>query len=151
MQSKVSREGNDRLGRKQVTLKHYDEYLRRLKQYTKASGIKLWIDDMESSYSPAARRLRLDTDAPQTHIIASFLHELGHSIDDTVVPKASKSLAKAYNAVYKEKNTPNQLRLVIECEKRAWDFGVKIAKILKIRLGKWYDDYRSECLKNYRD
>lgn len=138
------------MGRKQVTLKYYDEYLARLKKYTKASGIKLWLDDMESSYSPAARRLRLDTDLEQTHVIASFLHELGHSLDDSLAARSSRSLDKAYTAIYKEKHTPKQMDLVIECEKRAWEYGRKIAKILKIRLGKWYDDYQKECLAAYR-
>ena len=138
------------MARKQVKLKNYDLYLAKLKKYTRASRIKLVTNDIESSYSPTARRIRLDTDLPQSHVIASLLHELGHSMDDLLVPKYLKSLDKAYTAIYKDKQTAAQMTLVIDCEKRAWDYGRKIATILNIRLGKWYDDYQKACLAAYR-
>lgn len=142
---------HDMPGRK---LKHHDKYLQRLELYCKACDIKIKYVDKEiggGAYDPHLRKLYVDEDLLESAEVAVFLHELGHSLDDTLVPtKASKKLSKAYKAVYSGRSSRKQLRAVIRCEKRAWHYARGIAKKLRIKLGVWFDAVEKYCLKNYK-
>lgn len=136
-------------------LKHYNEYVRRCKAYAKASGIKVIYKDGDydgGEYDPHRRILRLETELSESSEIACFLHELGHSIDDVWAHSNTftDKLSKAYTNTYKLDATQAQIKLVIECEKRAWKLGRSIAKLLKIRLGKWYTDWERYGVSDYR-
>jgi uncharacterized protein with von Willebrand factor type A (vWA) domain len=82
--------------------------------------------------------------------IATLLHELGHQFDDALKdPKKRKKYDKAYPAFYKGQASEKQKKLVLECEKRAWEYGKAIAKKLRIKLGKWYEHEKEQALKEY--
>ena len=149
------------MGRKQVKdivpgrdLKYYSEYVTSIENYASACGITIKYDNMdgEGSYEPHKRWLRISPDLSQSCEIAVLLHELGHCLDDTLVSKKMEpKLSKAYNAIYKDKYTKTQLALVVACERRAWKMGRAVAKKLRIRLGKWYDEIQRFCIEDYKN
>jgi hypothetical protein len=134
-------------------LKNYDYYKDKLEQYAAACEItverKSYAGD--GAYMPSQRKVVLDVDLPESTEIATFLHELGHSMDDTLLSKSyEKKLSRAYRAVYEKLPTQSQLQEVIECERRAWIFGRALAKKLRIPLGKWYESEEADALGLYR-
>lgn len=136
-----------------INLKHYDDYLTRIELYARACGIKIKYDSKreECSYEPHRRILRMDPTLSQSAEIASLLHELGHALDDTLLTgRIERRLSLAYVALYAENNTRGQLNLVIECEERAWKYARAVAKKLRIKLGKWFDDYKDICIEDYK-
>lgn len=134
-------------------LKNHDRYLQRLEQYAEASGLAIKYADepCEGAFIPSRNYIRIDPSLADAAEIATILHELGHSIDDTLVnPETCQKLEAAYRQVYGKKCTKRQSALVIECEERAWKFGRALAKKLRIPLGKWYDKQEKEALEAYR-
>lgn len=136
-------------------LKHYKKYMKRLILFASAIGVKVEYGESSSDgiWFPAVRKIKLDDDLTQAEEVATLLHELGHSMDDILSAqwKTEQVLGKAYTAMYSKKPTKKQVKLVVECEKRAWDYGRDIARRLNIRLGKWYDTSEHDGLKSYRD
>lgn len=137
-----------------ISLKHYHAYMERLKAYAEAVGLDIKYGDLDGEdgyFSPHRRYIKIDNDLSESYEIAIILHELGHSLDDTVADMKTESEADtAYSAMYRDKATKKQNKIVIACEKRAWKYGRKLAKQLDIRLGKWFDEAKSECLKAYK-
>jgi hypothetical protein len=136
------------------SLKNHDAYLDKLKAYAQACEITVeWKnEDGDGAYIPSLRKIKIDPDLPDSTEIATLLHELGHSLDDTLYSKSvMRVLDRAYKAVYHKKPTQQQLQSVLDCEKRAWTFGRSIAKKLRIPLGKWYAAEEAEALKIYGD
>ncbi len=135
-------------------LKHFELYKDRLLDYAAAHNLKVIMSDSDgdSTFVPATRTIKIDPELEPTEEIASFLHELGHFFDDTLRIDGSpewEALNNAYRTVYRKNCTDDQLTLIIACELRAWKNGRAIARTLKIRLGKWYDAYKFECLRAY--
>lgn len=139
----------------QRKLKNCQEYLRRLMLFAEATGVKVEYGDIDSEgvWMPASNKIKLDNDLSSSDLIASLLHELGHSVDDMIDTESAyqNRLYKAYNKIYVSKASKKQKYLVIECEQRAWNNAREIAKRLKIRLGKWFDDAEKYCLDCYRE
>lgn len=136
------------------SLPKYDEYLKRLETFAKALGIKIEYapEDGEGSFSPAHKKIRIDPDLGPSDEVATILHELGHAVDDMLIDdKVYALLDQAYSLVYEDKVSKKQQALVMNCEKRAWQYGRSIAKQLKIRLGKWYTSVERECLRRYSE
>lgn len=134
-------------------LKNYEEYRNKILFYAKAMGIKMEFKDVDcgGQYMPSRRRIQIDKDLTQVEEIGVMLHELGHALDDHLIAiPGFTSIDRAYRAVYNKKYSPNQLRIVVECEKRAWKYGKVIAKMLNIRLGKWYDKCTRAAVADYR-
>lgn len=134
-------------------LKNYHLYLDKLERY--AEGIQITVvrkeENGEGVYIPTKRLIRLDPDLEQVEEIATFLHELGHAIDDHFInDKVNPKLERAYRTVYHGKPTSKQVSAVVECEQRAWDNGRKIARILRIPLGVWYTDEEKRCIALYK-
>lgn len=137
-----------------AVLKYYHEYLRRIEAYAEATGvnIKYGPEDGEGSFSPRLRRVKIDPDLSESREIAVLLHELGHSLDETLLDnKTENKLDKAYSAIYDHRHNKKQLKAVLECEKRAWTYARSIAKRLKIRLGAWFDRVEKDCIDAYKD
>jgi hypothetical protein len=135
------------------TLKLHDEYLQRLELYAEASKLTVEYkqEDGDGAYVPSRRLIRIDPDLNDSFQVAVFLHELGHHLDDRLVhEKYLDRVNKAYTAFYAEKHTKRHLKLIRETEERAWEYGRTVAKIVKIRLGKWYDDAQKLCLESYK-
>lgn len=137
-------------------LKNFDTYRDKLEAYSKACELTLEYRDHDGdgTYFPSRRKIVIDKDLPESTEIATFLHEIGHSMDDTLHSKSmEKKFDKAYKAIYskRKKPTPQQKELVLGCEERAWMYGRAIAKKLRIPLGKWYDEEQTDALKSYRD
>lgn len=124
--------------------------------YAKAIGIKVTYKDTgdDGVYIPNLHLIRIDPNLSDSHEIAALLHELGHSLDDALVgvagAKRLRAINKAYTKIYKAKHTPKQLRIVLQCERRAWKYGRAIAKKLHIRLGAWYGSYMDQCIQDYK-
>lgn len=136
-----------------ITLKYYSEYIDRIIAYIEAHNMKLEykVHDNEGTYIPAKRLIRIDPDMSDSQEIATLLHELGHTLDDSIVQgKMESRICLAYNAFYKNKASRSQKDLVIETETRAWRYGKVVAKNLRIRLGKWYDKEAEDALATYR-
>lgn len=134
-------------------LKNFSSYLSRLELYAQANNIKVHYTDNDDygSYSYRGRRLKLDEDLTHSEEIASFLHELGHAMDDEVIGQQTGALAHAYYNLYEEKFSIKEKNMVVACEKRAWHYGRVIAKKLKIRLGKWFDIVENDCITTYEE
>lgn len=136
-------------------LKNYGSYIKRLNKFSAALGITvIHHHEVEGDgvWMPARSRIKIDKNLSQMEEISTYLHELGHALDDLHGGiKSSTRLHKAYHAVYSEKARKSQTQLVIECEARAWAIGREIAKKLKIRLGKWYDYAESVSIKAYKE
>ena len=132
-------------------LKNYEKYLSKIEFYAKAIGIKIEYaeEPSEGAYIPARHKVRIDTDLSESSEIATLLHELGHEMDDTLTVPVYK-LERAYEATYKDKPTKAQLKLVLECERKAWYYGKVIAAKLKIKLGKWYDECEKNAIAGYK-
>lgn len=102
-------------------------------------------------FSELSRRIYLDDDDSDPELVATLLHEIGHILDLTLNYKDyTEELDVAYERFYDEKANKKQKRMVLSSEKRAWAVGKKIAKQLKIPLGKWFDDEQKVCLDSYR-
>lgn len=135
-------------------LKNYDKYLQKIELYAKASDIKIVYgeEDGEGSYSPQHRRIKIDTGLRQSHEIAVLLHELGHSMDDSLQHKFEESaLSAAYGAMYSDRSSEEQNCLILKCEKRAWRMARGIAKLLRIPLGLGFFEAKNYCLQHYRE
>lgn len=136
-------------------LKHTEAYFKRLHTFASAMGIIVISDidvDGEGQWIPTRNKIKIDQDLADSQLIATFLHELGHALDDITFndPKHEERLGKAYYAVYQNTAKKTQTKLVVECEKRAWQKGRIIAKKLRIKLGKWYDEEEADCLAAYK-
>lgn len=134
-------------------LKNFDVYLQKLEHYAKASRLKLEYCERITCgglFIPSKRKIVVESDLTDSDTIATILHELGHSIDDSLLTQGSeRTIDKAYTAFAKGTHTPEQKRNLMHCERRAWRFGKAIAKRLQIKLGKWYADSRQYALKSY--
>lgn len=135
-------------------LKNYEKYLRSIEIYAKASGIVISRKDEaeEGSYSHTRRRITIDPDLPPAMEIAVLLHELGHAIDMASIkaPKM-KVIDNIYYDFDRGTKSSKKRSVVLDMEKRAWYYGRAIAKMLRIRLGKWYDSTQQSCLYSYRN
>lgn len=133
------------------TLKHYEVYIDKLENFANSIGVKIirGHEPGEGSWSPSKNRIKLDEALSEVDEVSTLLHELGHCIDDKLFNDYSEDLHRAYTALYKRKFTKKQLLDVLATEKRAWKLGRKIASMLKIRLGKWYDTIAKLAIKNY--
>lgn len=131
-------------------LKNYGQYLQKIKNYAKALNIKVeWREEEENgAYIPTRRAIVLDPDMTDSETIAVFLHELGHATEFAAyTPKIDKFTDKAYSA---KRPTRRQQRRIMDCERTAWNYGRVIAKKLRIRLGKWYDEHERDALNSYK-
>lgn len=134
-------------------LKHFDKYLGKLNNYASALGITIRYTDIddEGAYSPHTKRINIHPDLPNSMELGVLLHELGHAGDATIVgPNHDETLDYAYQEMHHYKHSKKQLKIVIQAEERAWTYGRTIAKMLKIPLGKWYDEVEKECLNTYK-
>lgn len=135
-------------------LKNYSIYLKKLNKFAQALGITVVSNqevDGDGLWMPSRNKIKIDNNLSQSDEIATYLHELGHALDDIhLATKNNKRLHKAYHAVYSNKVRKSQIKIVVECEARAWTLGREIAKKLKIKLGKWYDDAESSSLLDYK-
>ncbi len=136
-----------------MDLKHYCKYIKCIRLYTKA--IQLRLEFKETPYGgvffPSRRLIRIDPGLSESKTVAALLHELGHVLDDTIVSsKKFRQMEKAYAGAY-SKQSKKQAEVVYRTELRAWEYGRVVAKILGIKVGKWYNAYRRECLKGYRN
>ena len=134
------------------TLRNHDIYLEKLTRYCEACELTLEYKEYpnDGAFVPSRRVIVIDRDLDDSTEIATFLHELGHSTDDSLKePKALVKYDKAYTAFYKNDANEKQKKLVFECEQRAWEYGRGIARKLRIRLGKWYDAEEAEALLDY--
>ena len=134
--------------------KNYIKYRKVLTSYAKAIKIRIVYapDAGDGSYIPARRKIRIDPDLTESSQIATILHELGHVLDDAVVPPGNvrNKIQAAYGRIYTKNFTKQQRQVVLRCEKRAWNYGRAIASILNIKLGQWYDKEEKEALDAYR-
>lgn len=133
-------------------LPKHDDYLQKLEHYCEASDIIIEIKDYKHHgvYFPTRRAIVVDEDLDDTEQLATILHELGHVFDDVLnAPNTLEKYNRAYSDFYKNRATEQQVKLVMDCEQRAWDYGRGIAKKLRINLGKWYDVEEKEALKEY--
>lgn len=136
------------MGRCRQTLKNYSLYLSKLTHYATSLGLKItikpYIDD--GAYIPTRNEIVADNTSSQSKRIAVLLHEFGHHLDLYLSSHTYDAIDEAYSA---KKPSKIQRKLIIECEKIAWSKGRTIAKMLKIPLGKWFDETEKDCLSTY--
>lgn len=135
-------------------LKNFEDYMDKLRRYAKGCGIKIVYTDCpgDGQYNPQLRQVKLDKDLPESTEVATLLHELGHSLDESLSNKRIIGFYdKAYLAFYSSKGTKKQKLAVLACERRAWVFARAIARNLQIRLGKWFELEQREALRGYKE
>jgi hypothetical protein len=134
-------------------LKNYEQYRDKLLGYAQACEINVEYkpEDGDGAWISTRRKIRIDPDLAPSTEIATLLHELGHVLDDTRSKGGmDQRIEKAYHAVYHKKPTRKQHEMVLKRERAAWEHGRGIAKKLRIRLGKWFEDEMAEALREYR-
>lgn len=134
-------------------LKNYRLYVKAIQLYAKAIHIKLEFSayDGDGAYVPSKRLIRVDPELSEAPTVAVLLHELGHALDDTLM---SKKRFREVDRAYRNVDTPRykkHKKAILRTERRAWEYGKIIAKILGISLGKWYDNARDLRLKAYKE
>lgn len=135
-------------------LKNFDLYMDKLRLYAEACELIVEYKDIDGDgiYLPSKRKIQLDKDLPESTEVATFLHELAHTMDDALHdPCTEKKLDRAYKAFYKDRASYDQKHLVIACETRAWTYARGIAKKIRIPLGKWFYEEEEEALKSYQE
>jgi len=129
-------------------------HIKKLLRLSKALGIKVAFIHYpgNGAWHPAVNKISVDRDLEGTELVSTILHELGHVVDDLAnrSDREWRKLDKAYSKVYKNKASTKQLRLVLKHERRAWTFGREIARLLKIKLGKWYDRDEKDSIADYK-
>lgn len=129
-------------------------YKKRLLLFAQAVNIRVQYRpvDGDGAYIPVKRKVIIDDDLTPEEEIATLLHELGHVLEDAMAPDNNKRdrLERAYVRVYDAKETPNQLRMVLRCERKAWAMGRAIAILLGIKLGPWYDKSIKDSIAAYK-
>lgn len=136
-------------------LKHFPKYLKKLCKFSKEMGFKVRFTDDEEfdeqgEFNPTKKQIKIGIfEKKSSEVIALLLHEMGHVLDHHLSKGFSFSINRAYFNMYMEKSTRNQQEIVLECEKRAWEYGEGISRCCGIKLGKWFKDKRRECLRAY--
>lgn len=137
-----------------MDLKHYERYRTLLQVFAKACRLRIrYSHTREDSFVPTRNRVNIEKGQEESEEIAVILHELGHFLDYTTAPeKWTTELDKAYRMAYADKRmSPRNRRMVLACERRAWKYGRRLARQLKISLGRWYDEHEDACLKSYKE
>ncbi len=138
----------------EIDLKHYSKHLKKLKTYANALGIKIIYKKnpiSEGVYVHTRNLIYIEKELSESTEIAVLLHELGHAIDtDFMTPKRCYKIEKAYDAAEKGKLTTYNRRIILKCERDAWNRARLIARRLKIKLGKWFDEAEEVCLDSYK-
>lgn len=135
------------------SLSKYKLYVKYIQLYAKAIHMRLEFSayDGDGAYVPSRRLIRVDPELSEAATIAVLLHELGHVLDDTLM---SKKRFREVERAYKNLDTPRykkHKKAILRTERRAWEYGRVIAKILGIPLGKWYDKARDCRIKAYKE
>lgn len=137
-----------------MRLKNYKKYLKLLRRFCKIQQIKLVIEKKSTSgtrYVGQHRSIFIDGSETDSTKIAGLLHELGHVLDEYTASKGQlKFLLNAYPAFYAETPGVKQEEEVVQAEVRAWKYGIVIARVVQIPLGKWYFKEKNKSLKSYR-
>src|SRR3990167_3005148 len=128
-----------------MKLKNYSNYLNIIKDYCTLCQIKLVYKNIkthEGDYNDTHKIITVDDNLDDSEEIAVLLHELGHFECDNVATSVQK---KRIGNIYFKKSGGGTLSKkeglsYRKCEDDAWEQGRIIAKRLKIRLGKWYDE-----------
>lgn len=138
-----------------MKLKNYKKYFSLLKKFCKLQGIKVVIESNSiegTRYAGQQRCIYIDKSEQESSKIAGFIHELGHVLDELSLSKRQlKIVANAYPAFYAETSGIRQEEEVMQSEIRAWKYGIIIAKVVQIPLGKWYFEEKIKSLKAYRN
>lgn len=134
-------------------LKHYDKSLKKLERLINALQYKLVHDPKDDDagvYIPSKRKILLSTELSNSEELAICLHELGHCIYFLVTSEEDlDEMERIYDTFHKDATKGK--KAVLRYETAAWDIGEKLAKVLRIPLGKWYYEVKDECLQTYRD
>jgi len=136
-------------------LPNYQNYLEKLLLFAQSKKIKVIYPSRMGDigyYDPEKRSIGLDPLLSKQEEIAVFLHELGHAIDDSLRfgSELEKKLDKVYRRYYANKRiNKKEMKLIRNCEHRAWRYAKSIAKMLNISLGKWFYVVKKECLEGY--
>lgn len=140
-----------------MALKNYKPYLKKIKAYAKASGIKLKpVKNLDGfgEYSPNNRTIKFDPSMSKENILSTLLHELGHFMDDYRNPNKFAGRHHTCGRTRIEKDfiflSVNQKQAVWESEIEAWKNARAIALKLKIPLGKWFTKDETSSLNTYR-
>lgn len=138
-----------------IPLKHYKKYVKKIELFAFAIGVKIirCESDDDGIWLPWTRVVKISENMSEAEEIATLLHELGHAIDDIITPSGryAQSTYRAYRALYKNKQTKRQLKIVLAAEKKAWKYGRDIANRLRIRLGRWYNTIEEDSLESYKN
>jgi hypothetical protein len=137
-------------------LPRYETYLKSIRLYCRAIQLKLEFSaaDGDGAYVPSRRIIRVDPELSEASTIAVLLHELGHVLDDTTIKKAKfREVERAYTRLHKAPHrlSPVHSKTIIRTERRAWEYGRVVAKILGIPIGRWYDKTMAGCIKAYKE
>lgn len=140
-----------------MRLKNFKIYLKAIEKQAKLYGVKINLvpDGSENGeFSPNRRSVTVDGSLPDSLIISTLLHELGHFLDAQKRPKVWESAHHYYGYGRIEKEfmtlTENQKKIVWDCELEAWRQARSIARSLKIPLGKWFYNDEKKSLNSYR-
>lgn len=138
-----------------MKLKKYDEYFKKLKDYSSLCRLNICFVKAKDadSYSSSQRKIIISEDQDQSETIVALLHEIGHFIDDHRNPInniSNKFMTQArVNIENSNTLTMRQKRKIIKNERVAWKNARGLARQLGIPLGQWFFKAEKKYLKTY--
>lgn len=131
----------------------YEDYLKKLLAYCDLVGVEVKITPKKSGMFDFTNKvLYYGKENSRADTISIILHELGHFRDDIKLLNKNPEMYEALDKLYNKKNySIDDVKIVIDCETRAWAEAEYLAKELNIKLGSWFDTFRKKCLKTYFD
>lgn len=123
----------------------------KLTVFATSLGIEIVSEDEpgEAAWVPSRNVIKIDPDLEGAEALAALLHELGHALDQIVNGFPSEAIERAYANTRISQTSIEDRELMLKHETDAWRIGRALAKRLKIRLGRWFDDYAHNCIKLY--
>jgi len=86
-------------------------------------------------------------------ILFSLLHEIGHHLIKIIKPNIYETDCYQDGLQNKDEKIPltkPQKKLILGTEKRAWEKGEIVAKLLDIKLPNGYNNFKNKCLSEYK-
>jgi hypothetical protein len=139
-----------------MKLKNYKSYLKKIKAYAKLCNVSIVFKkevDGTGEYRPSRREVVIEKGLPQSAILSTLLHELGHFVDDLTNPSnhfSNRFHNDGRTAIENDRDlTMLQKKRILKLEKEAWKNARALARQLNIPIGSWFTKDEKSSLNSY--